>query len=164
MPLRWHILPCTLLSRGKPENLLKVQRFTIFVESVQQLVCSKALGQMIEAADKMECQRADGHSETERGRQRSLEKVKGTKKGVPERTTRLVSNENTERRLYSLEESCVKEWANRRWKGLNWMWRVCVCRNPAADKRETRWKHSVTYDRYHHRHHRDYPSVTQLVY
>lgn len=45
-----------------------------FIESAQQLVCSAALGQMIEAVDKIECQRADGHSETERGEQRSLVK------------------------------------------------------------------------------------------
>lgn len=38
------------------------------------MVCSAALGQMIEAADKIECQRADGHGETERGEQRSLVK------------------------------------------------------------------------------------------
>lgn len=45
-----------------------------FVECAQQLVCLAALGQMIEAVDKVECQRADGHSETERGEQRSLVK------------------------------------------------------------------------------------------
>lgn len=37
-------------------------------------MCSAALGQAIEAVDKIECQRADGHGETERGEQRSLVK------------------------------------------------------------------------------------------
>lgn len=54
------------------ENSLKVAMLHHFVESAQQFVCSAALGQMIEAVDKIECRRADGHSETERGEQRSL--------------------------------------------------------------------------------------------
>lgn len=43
-------------------------------ERAKQLVCSASLGQMIEAVDKIECQRADGHGETERAEQRSLVK------------------------------------------------------------------------------------------
>lgn len=39
-----------------------------FIGSAQQLVCSEALSQTIEAVDKTECQRADGRSETERSK------------------------------------------------------------------------------------------------
>lgn len=56
------------------EKTLKGATLHYFIERGQQLVCSAALGQMIEAADKIECQRADGHGETERGEQRSLVK------------------------------------------------------------------------------------------
>lgn len=45
-----------------------------FIERAQQLVCLAAVGQMIEAVDKIECQRADGHGETEMAEQRSVVK------------------------------------------------------------------------------------------
>lgn len=47
-----------------------------FIERGQQLVCLAALGQMIEAVDKIERQRADGHGETERAQQKSLVKCR----------------------------------------------------------------------------------------
>ncbi len=62
------------------EKPLKGAMLHCFIERAQQLVCSAAFGQMIEAVDKIECQRADGHGETERGRAKKLSKVKRTKK------------------------------------------------------------------------------------
>lgn len=53
--------------KAQTEKPLKGAMLHYFVECAQQLVCSAAPGQVIEAADKIECQRADGRSETERG-------------------------------------------------------------------------------------------------
>lgn len=57
--------------KAQTEKPCKGAMLRYFIEGAQQLVRLAALGQMIEAVDKIECQRADGHGETERAEQRS---------------------------------------------------------------------------------------------
>lgn len=60
--------------RPGQKNLRGGAMLHYFIERAQQLVCLAAVGQMIEAVDKIECQRADGHGETEMAEQRSVVK------------------------------------------------------------------------------------------
>lgn len=80
-----------------------------FIERAQQLVCSAALGQMIEAVDKIQCQRADGHSETERGEQKSLVKCREQRR--PRLNNQVSVKQKEERVVCSLQTGAV------RWSG-----------------------------------------------
>lgn len=104
MLLSWNTFQC---SSNSSDRNLNGAVLHYFVERAQQLVCLAALGQMIEAVDKIECQRADGHSETERAAQRSL--VKWGEQRRPRLNNQVSVGPKEERTLSSHQKSWVQE-------------------------------------------------------
>lgn len=90
-----------IYTNTQKENL-KDAKLHYFIERAQQLVCSAALGQKIEPVDKIECQRANGHGETERGEQRSLAKWREQRR--PGLNSQVSVKQNEERMVCSFQK------------------------------------------------------------